>query len=365
MSLVITNAGLSASIEAGNLGIEYTISHISIGTKGYTPDKEQTELKQEILRKPITRGVIVAPGQLHFETVWDGDETFEGKELGYWLDNGTLFAIDSRDGEVITYKQKDTVVTEVCTLNLSTSNIENISVELINAGYATEQEEGLARIASKEDVDIGTNDNAFLTIKKLLYAFDVSHVIDKLVSNLWLKLAAKIFPVGAVIPWPTDVAPIGFAIHKGQSFDTSMYPELAKIYPSGILPDMRGLAVVGKKDEEEILSYEADYVKQHGHSGSYVSSMNLGRKYTNTTGSHSHSQRVQIMNRSGASRKANQRPEAGLGYMTHVTDTVNSAGNHNHYLDIGSHAHTLSIALFGYAQNTIRNRKFNWIVRMA
>lgn len=168
MSLVITNAGIAASIVAGELGIQYKITHISIGSEGYVPTASQTELRNEILRKAITKGEQIGVGQLHFETVWDGQEEFEGKELGYWLEDGTLFAVDSRDGEVITYKRADTVVTEAVELNLSASSLTNITVELIGAPLATERVAGIAKIATREQVDEGSDDSAFLTIKKLL-----------------------------------------------------------------------------------------------------------------------------------------------------------------------------------------------------
>ncbi|ANU36279.1 tail fiber protein [Vibrio scophthalmi] len=168
MSLVITDAGIAASIRAGDLGIEYKITHISIGTEGYIPSKSQVALKNEVLRKALTKSSLTGIGKLHFETMWDGKEEFEGKELGYWLDDGTLFAVDSRNGVVITYKRKDTVVTEACELNLSGSSIENITVELTDATYATEEFAGIAKIATVEKVAQGTDDLAFLTIKKLL-----------------------------------------------------------------------------------------------------------------------------------------------------------------------------------------------------
>ncbi|MCE7621890.1 phage tail protein, partial [Vibrio fluvialis] len=243
MSLLITHAGIAAAIRAGDLGIEYKITHISIGSAGYVPNPEQTSLVAEIQKKAITRGALVAQGQLHFETVWDGDEEFEGKELGYWLEDGTLFAVDSRDGEVITYKRKNTVVTEACELNLAASTIENITVEMLGSPYATEQVAGIAKVVTTGQVDTGTDDRAFLTVKKFLYALDVTTVVDKLVTNLWLKLAARIVPVGAAIPWFTDIAPDGFGMFKGQAFDMATYPELAKVFPDGIIPDMRGCGV--------------------------------------------------------------------------------------------------------------------------
>lgn len=168
MSLLITHAGIAAAIRAGDLGIEYKITHISIGSAGYVPNPEQTALVAEIQKKALTRGALVAQGQLHFETVWDGDEEFEGKELGYWLEDGTLFAVDSRDGEVITYKRKNTVVTEACELNLAASTIENITVEMLGSPYATEQVAGIAKIVSNGQVDSENDDNAILTVTKAL-----------------------------------------------------------------------------------------------------------------------------------------------------------------------------------------------------
>lgn len=167
MSLIITDAGIAAAIRAGDLGIEYKITHISIGSEGYVPDPAQTELVNEIQKKAITRGALVAPGQLHFETVWDGVEEFEGKELGYWLEDGTLFAVDSRNGDIITYKRNNTVVTEACELNLSASTISNITVELLGSPYATETVAGIAKVATSEQVTAGTDDRTILTPKKL------------------------------------------------------------------------------------------------------------------------------------------------------------------------------------------------------
>lgn len=167
MSLIITDAGIAAAIRAGDLGIEYKITHISIGSEGYVPEPAQTELRNELQKKAITRGALVAPGQLHFETVWDGVEEFEGKELGYWLEDGILFAVDSRDGDIITYKRKNTVVTEACELNLSASTISNITVELLGSPYATETVAGIAKVATSEQVTSGTDDKTIVTPKKL------------------------------------------------------------------------------------------------------------------------------------------------------------------------------------------------------
>ncbi len=392
MSLIITDAGIAASIRAGDLGIEYKITHISIGTDGYVPDPAQITLSNEIQKKALTRADLLAPGQLHFETVWDGDEEFEGKELGYWLEDGTLFAVDSRNGAIITYKRKNTVVTEACELNLSASTISNITVELLGAPYATEQIAGIAKVATDDDVTAGEDDEKFITPKKLKNNAATNEEIDeestnekviklpqlwraltpsRLIDKLWLGLAARIFPVGAAIPWFTDEAPDGFGMFKGQAFDLETYPELAKVFSNGIIPDMRGCGVIGKEDGETVGVYEEGEVKEHGHPNSTVSSTNLGTKTAASAGNHTHPLKIRGSSYTGSGGYGDAfRIYDGSNYLTDRTmsSSLNyaaSSGAHPHNVVMGSHAHAVAIALFGALKNTINHRKVNWIVRLA
>lgn len=65
------------------------------------------------------------------------------------------------------------------------------------------------------------------------------------IANAIQSIAFSAYPVGAPIPWPTAVPPLGFLAMSGQSFDPVTYPILADAYPSGTLPDMRGLFIRG------------------------------------------------------------------------------------------------------------------------
>lgn len=291
MSLVITDAGIAASIQAGELGVQYKITHISIGSEGYEPTTSQTELRNEILRKALTRGEQVSLGRLHFETVWDGKEEFEGKELGYWLEDGTLFAVDSRNGEVITYKRADTVVTEAVELNLSASSISNITVELMGAPLATERLAGIAKIATAEQMDKGQVDDSFITPKKMAEHLnrriasddDIEsnsneskfimlpqfwRGIQKMVlDKLWLPLAELIYPVGCPIPYPGIEAPEGFLAYIGQPFDKNVFVKLAARYPTGVMPDLRKSYIRGLGDGETVLSHKSQSVQPLGFQG--------------------------------------------------------------------------------------------------
>ncbi|WP_133151924.1 phage tail protein, partial [Enterovibrio norvegicus] len=99
-------------------------------------------------------------------------------------------------------------------------------------------------------------------------------------------------PVGTPQPWMSDTAPEGWAIMKGQAFDTDLFPITATLFPDGIIPDMRGRGLIGKEDGETVGAFAEGQVKSHGHEGSSISSTNLGNKYTNTAGNHAHSQTI-------------------------------------------------------------------------
>lgn len=54
--------------------------------------------------------------------------------------------------------------------------------------------------------------------------------------------------VGTPIPWPTLQVPEGYLKCNGAAFDKEKYPRLADIYPTGILPDLRGEFIRGFDD---------------------------------------------------------------------------------------------------------------------
>ena len=186
------------------------------------------------------------------------------------------------------------------------------------------------------------------------------------------------YPVGAPIPWPSDSIPTGYARMQGQNFNKSSYPLLAIVYPSGIIPDMRGQTIKGKPDGRAVLSQELDGIKSHGH-GATVANTDLGSrdttgfdygtKSTNTTGGHSHGVNgvwVGSTTRNGGS------DWAVPASITNATTTY--AGEHPHSTYIGPHAHSIYIGAHGHgvtvspsgnAENTVKNTAFNYIVRLA
>ncbi|HBE7296910.1 TPA: phage tail protein [Escherichia coli] len=205
-----------------------------------------------------------------------------------------------------------------------------------------------------------------------------------------------VFPVGAPVAWPSDSVPAGYAVMQGQTFDKAAYPLLAVVYPSGVIPDMRGWTIKGKPASgRAILSQEQDGIKSHAH-GASASSTDLGTKTTsafdhgtkttttfdygtkttNATGNHAHTFTVHRGDQAGG--QAADGNEIATGTKTtstagnHAHTVAIGAHNHNvgigahsHSVAIGAHGHTITIAALGNAENTIKNIAFNYIVRLA
>ncbi|EAA1097159.1 phage tail protein [Salmonella enterica subsp. enterica] len=74
-------------------------------------------------------------------------------------------------------------------------------------------------------------------------------------------------PVGVPVPWPSATPPTGWLKCNGAPFSAEEYPELAKVYPTNKLPDLRGEFIRGWDDGRgidagrEILSAQGDAIR--------------------------------------------------------------------------------------------------------
>lgn len=66
------------------------------------------------------------------------------------------------------------------------------------------------------------------------------------------------YHAGQLIQSLNPECPEGCFVPHGQAFDTSIYEELAKIFPNGILPDMRECVLVCAGQNEHITTHEHD-----------------------------------------------------------------------------------------------------------
>lgn len=74
-------------------------------------------------------------------------------------------------------------------------------------------------------------------------------------------------PIGVPLPWPTNQPPAGWLECNGSTFDKNKFPKLAVVYPTGKLPDLRGVFIRGKDNlrgldpYRDILSYQDDAIR--------------------------------------------------------------------------------------------------------
>lgn len=123
--------------------------------------------------------------------------------------------------------------------------------------------------ATKEQVDEGKDDVAYIT--SLLLQQKLTE------GDLIALIASSICPIGVPLPYPSNEAPDGWLACYGQPFDTVVFPELAKKYPTGILPDSSEIYIRGLALGEEALSIKEQSVQPLGFSH------NLSATYQKTT----------------------------------------------------------------------------------
>ncbi|EBX7334620.1 hypothetical protein DS513_24370 [Salmonella enterica subsp. enterica serovar Sandiego] len=196
------------------------------------------------------------------------------------------------------------------------------------------------------------------------------------IENLGLAEAIQnLFPVGAPIPWPSDTIPAGYALMQGQTFNKDVYPLLAIAYPSGVIPDLRGLVIKGAGNGRSALSYEADGNKRHTHTAraqdtdlgtKSTSSFDYGTKSSGSGGGHVHEFGSYINSYWGDTNHTSLHAGGGAwtkeaGIHAHTT----WIGPHGHTMYIGPHGHLVIVDPDGNEEVTVKNIAFNYIVRLA
>lgn len=140
MALIVTQAGLNLAISADTQGVGLKITHVAVGGSGYEPLRTAVALKNELLRVPISGGENVAGNQIHLTAVFDEGAAFTAREIGFFLEDGTLFAVESHPTNILAYKREGTRVIEGFDLILDAVPPESVVVDItgdLSLYYAT------------------------------------------------------------------------------------------------------------------------------------------------------------------------------------------------------------------------------------
>ncbi|MCU1780550.1 hypothetical protein [Pseudomonas sp. 14P_5.3_Bac1] len=127
-----TSKGLDEVLQAKNQGLKGEITHIGAGTGRYNPDGTEVALRDERQRVAIVDYEDLGDRQLRMAALFDGEAEYEIGEFGFYLASGTLLAIYSVAGKLLTYKASATRVLQRFTLDISPLPTDSVTVVVGN-----------------------------------------------------------------------------------------------------------------------------------------------------------------------------------------------------------------------------------------
>ena len=123
-----TSKGLDEVLQAKNQGLKGEITHIGAGTGRYNPDGTEVALRDERQRVAIVDYEDLGDRQLRMAALFDGDGEYEIGEFGFYLASGTLLAVYSVAGKLLTYKAAAARVLQKFTLDVSPLPADSVTV---------------------------------------------------------------------------------------------------------------------------------------------------------------------------------------------------------------------------------------------
>ncbi|EFE7455989.1 phage tail protein [Escherichia coli] len=151
----------------------------------------------------------------------------------------------------------------------TTEFVQAAITALINGAPATLDTLKEIAAAINNDPKFSTTINNALAGKQPLDN-TLTHLSGKDVAGLLAYLGlgeGSALPVGVPVPWPSATPPTGWLKCNGAAFSAEEYPELAKVYPTNKLPDLRGEFIRGWDDGRgvdagrQLLSSQGDAIR--------------------------------------------------------------------------------------------------------
>ncbi|NZB14788.1 phage tail protein [Escherichia coli] len=151
----------------------------------------------------------------------------------------------------------------------TTEFVQAAITALINGAPATLDTLKEIAAAINNDPKFSTTINNALSGKQPLDE-TLTHLSGKDVAGLLAYLGlgeGSALPVGVPVPWPSATPPTGWLKCNGAAFSAEEYPELAKVYLTNKLPDLRGEFIRGWDDGRgvdagrQLLSSQGDAIR--------------------------------------------------------------------------------------------------------
>ena len=143
-----TSKGLDEVLQAKNQGLKGEITHIGAGTGRYNPDGTEVALRDERQRVAIVDYEDLGERQLRMAALFDADGEYEIGEFGFYLASGTLLAVYSVAGKLLTYKAAAARVLQKFTLDVSPLPADSVTVVVGSENFNILIAEELASVAT-------------------------------------------------------------------------------------------------------------------------------------------------------------------------------------------------------------------------
>ncbi|MGY2289131.1 hypothetical protein ACW9H6_03995 [Pseudomonas sp. SDO528_S397] len=123
-----TSKGLDEVLQAKNQGLKGEITHVGAGTGRYNPNGTEVALRDERQRVAIVDYEDLGNRQLRMAALFDGEGEYEIGEFGFYLASGTLLAVYSVAGTLLTYKAAAARVLQKFTLDISPLPADSVTI---------------------------------------------------------------------------------------------------------------------------------------------------------------------------------------------------------------------------------------------
>ncbi|WP_038909295.1 phage tail protein [Dickeya oryzae] len=222
---ILTHIGEAKLAQAISTGKPLEITQMGVGDGGgvlQAPDPTQTSLVNEKRRAAINSLSVDPdnPGQVIAEQV------IPENEGGFWLREVGLY--DAADNLIAVANCPETYKPE---LKEGSGRIQTVRMILI--------------VSRTDAITLKFDPTVALATRRYADTLLTGHLAEPNPHSQYLLISEF---VGIPQPWPQATAPAGWLKCNGQSFDKSAYPRLAQVYPSGVLPDLRGEFIRGWDD---------------------------------------------------------------------------------------------------------------------
>ena len=233
------------------------------------------------------------------------------------------------------------------------------------------------------------NDTELLKTQTQQIVDQAQGLVNKIaeINSLVNDVKGARLPVGVIVPFPEKGTYPGYLYLDGSAFDKATYTQLAVMYPTGILPDLRGASLTGVDDgkgkftDKTAKTFLKSQNLSHTHTGSatqggahdHTGSAADGGSHGHTVNDPGHTHGMPLYGGSTGGNfsyaQANTIVPKAVRTGSDTTGiSINANGAHTHDVTIaegGAHTHDVTVATSGGTESRPYSYTVYWYIKAA